>query len=210
MSAVSASWLYRRHAIRFYTHDVHLSPRHHRPARAEGKVSDGAPGAGRADERSVIQVYRDNNLLGRNAEQYEAETEALRWLEVERRAGRLEWVASRRTANELEKAPIERQEALEAAYDAATRLGDDHTVKGFSSVDLGAAGFVTTPLVEDVPDERIFAELREMRFDVMDARHLTFAIHKGLRLLLDNGQEGSQTPSRNRRAISHHRRDEAI
>src|SRR5215831_6518884 len=57
MSAVSASWLYRRHAIRFYTHDVHLSPRHHRPARAEGKVSDGAPGAGRADERSVIQVY---------------------------------------------------------------------------------------------------------------------------------------------------------
>jgi len=82
MSAVSASWLYRRHAIRFYTHDVHLSPRHHRPARAEGKVSDGAPGAGRADECSVIQVYRDNNLLGPNAEQYEAETEALRWLDV--------------------------------------------------------------------------------------------------------------------------------
>jgi len=68
-------------------------------------------------------------------------------------------------------------------------------VKGFSSVDLGAAGFLTTPLVEDVPDERIFAELREMRLDVMDARHLTFAIH---------------TPSGNRRAISHHRRDEAI
>jgi len=45
-------------------------------------VSDGAPGAGRADERRVIRVYRDNNLLGPNAEQYEAETEALRWLEV--------------------------------------------------------------------------------------------------------------------------------
>src|SRR5215813_8904753 len=157
------------------------------------------PGAVGTDKRRVIRVYMDNNLLGPNAEEYKAETEALQWLEVERRAGRLEWVVSRRTANELEKAPIERKEALEAAYDAATHLGDDHTVKGFSSVDLGAAGFVTTPLVEDVPDERIFAELREMRFDVMDARHLTFAIHKGLRLLLDNGQEGSQTPSRNRR-----------
>src|SRR5215475_6233070 len=101
MSAVSASWLYRRHAIRFYTHDVHLSPRHHRPARAEGKVSDGAPGAGRADERSVIQVYRDNNLLGPNAEEHKAETEALQSIEAEQRAGRwqLEWVVSRRTAN---------------------------------------------------------------------------------------------------------------
>lgn len=36
MSGVSASWLYRRHPIRSYTHDVHLSPRHHRPARTEG------------------------------------------------------------------------------------------------------------------------------------------------------------------------------
>jgi len=161
-----------------------------------------APGAVGKNERRVIRVYLDNNLLGPNAKEYKAEIEAFQGIE---------WLVSRRTANELEKAPdIAPKEGLRAAYDAATHLGDDHTVKGFSSVDLGAAGFVTTPLVEDVPDERIFAELREMRFDVMDARHLTFAIHKGLRLLLDNGQEGSQTPSRNRRAISHHRRDEAI
>ena len=139
-----------------------------------------APGAVGTDERRVIRVYRDNNLLGPNAEEHKTETEALQRIEAEQRAGRwqLEWVVSRRTANELEKAPdIARKEGLRAAYDAATHVGDDHTVKGFSSVDLGAAGFVTTPLVEDVPDERIFAELCEMGLDVMDARHLTVAIH---------------------------------
>ena len=87
-------------------------------------------------------------------------------------------MVSRRTANELEKAPdIARKEALGAAHNAATLLGDDHAVKGFSSIDLGPAGFVTTPRAEDVPDERIFVELREMGLDVMDARHLTVAIH---------------------------------
>ena len=48
------------------------------------------PGAVGTDERRMIRVYRDKNLLGPNAEQYEAETEALQWLEVERWAGRLE------------------------------------------------------------------------------------------------------------------------
>jgi len=46
-------------------------------------------------------------------------------------------------------------------------------------VDLGAAGFVTMPMVEDVPDERIFVELSGMGLDVMDARHLTVVIHNG-------------------------------
>src|SRR5262244_2778126 len=130
-----------------------------------------APGAVGKNERRVIRVYLDNNLLGPNAKEYKAEIEAFQGIE---------WLVSGRTANELEKAPdIAPKEGLRAAYDAATHLGDDHTVKGFSSVDLGAAGFVTTPLVEDVPHERIFVELREMGLDVMDARHLTFAIHKG-------------------------------
>ena len=143
-----------------------------------------APGAVGTDKRRVIRVYVDNNLLGPNAAEYRAETEALQWLEVERRAGRLEWMVSRRTANELEKAPIEREEALEAAYGAVTHLGDDHTVKHFSSVDLGAAGFVTMPMVEDVPDERIFVELSGMGLDVMDARHLTVVIHNGCDVFL--------------------------
>jgi len=155
-----------------------------------------APEAIGKDERKVMRVYLDNNLLGPNAEQYEAETEALQGLEAERRAGRLEWVVSRRTANELEQTEDTAwREALRAAYAAATLLDDDHAVKGFSSVDLygdcpgarpraGAAGFVTTPLVADQPDDRIYAELREMGLHDMDAKHLTVAIHNGLDYVL--------------------------
>jgi len=150
-----------------------------------------APEAVGKDERHVIRVYLDNNLLPPNAEEHKAETEAFQKIEAGRRAGRwrLEWVVSRRTANELEKTPdLARRAALRAAYDAATLLDDDHTVKGFSSADLhgdkpgarprvGAAGFVTTPHVADVPDERIFAELRAMGLGAMDAQHLTVVIH---------------------------------
>jgi len=139
-----------------------------------------APGAAGKDERKVMRVYLDNNLLGPNAEEHEAETEAFHAIEAEWLAGRwrLEWMVSRRTANELEKTPdLARRGALRAAYDAATLLDDDHTVEGFSNVDLGALGSVTTPLVEDAPDKEIFAALRGMGLHVMDARHLTAAIH---------------------------------
>jgi len=127
-----------------------------------------------------MRVYLDNNLLGPNAEEHEAETEAFHAIEAEWLAGRwrLEWMVSRRTANELEKTPdLARRGALRAAYDAATLLDDDHTVEGFSNVDLGALGSVTTPLVEDAPDKEIFAALPGIGLHVMDARHLTAAIH---------------------------------
>jgi len=165
MSAISASWLYCRHPIRSYTYDVHLSPRHHRPARAEGEVSDGYVRGDWEDERKVMRVYLDNNLLGPNAEEHEAETEAFHAIEAEWLAGRwrLEWMVSRRTANELEKTrDLARRGALRAAYDAATLLDDDHTVEGFSNVDLGALGSVA---------------LRGIGLHNMDARHLTAAIH---------------------------------
>ena len=57
-------------------------------------------------------------------------------------------------------------------------------VEARGPVDLGAAGFVTMPMVEDVPDERIFAELSGMGLDVMDARHLTVVIHNGCDVFL--------------------------
>jgi hypothetical protein len=127
----------------------------------------------------AIRVYLDTNLLGPNAKDYADEALAVREIEDGRAGGRwsLEWVVSRRTANELEKAPLERREALKAAYDAAIKLEDDHRVKGFSNQDLGAMGYSSNPLVTDVPDEQIFADLCAMGFKAMDARHLTVAIH---------------------------------
>jgi len=132
------------------------------------------------DERNAIRVYLDNNLLGPNAEDYKDEADALRRIEAGRSGERwlLEWVVSRRTANELEKTrDVVRREALRAAYTAATILEDDHTVKGFNDIDLGRWGYISNPMVADVPDEGLFAALREMGLDVMDARHLTVAIH---------------------------------
>jgi hypothetical protein len=128
---------------------------------------------------STSRVYLDNNLLGPNAGDYVDEALALREIEDGRAAGRwlLEWLVSGRTANELEKAPIARREALRAAYDAATRLKDDHLLKGFSNLDFGVRGYISNPLVADVPDERLYAELSELGVKVMDARHLTVAIH---------------------------------
>ena len=145
------------------------------------------PGAAAKDERKVIRVYLDNNILGPNAEDYKEEADAWRSIEAGRQGGRwlIQWVVSRRTANELEKTrDVVRREALQAAYAAATILEDDHTVKGFNDIDLGRWGYISNPMVADVPDERLFAELRGMGLDVMDGRHLTVAIHNGCDVFL--------------------------
>jgi hypothetical protein len=76
-----------------------------------------------------MRIYRDNNIIGPNAEDLPHEAEALKEIERGCTSGRwqIEWVVSRRTANELDKAPTERQMGLRA---------DDHTVKGFQNLDL--------------------------------------------------------------------------
>src|SRR5262245_17594541 len=65
------------------------------------------PGAIGKDERKVMRVYLDNNLLGPNAEEHEAETEAFHAIEAEWLAGRwrLEWMVSRLTATNSKRRP---------------------------------------------------------------------------------------------------------
>jgi len=63
-------------------------------------------------------------------------------------------------------------------------------LEGFNDIDFGRWGYISNPMVADVPDERLFAELRDMRLDVMDARHLTVAIHNGCDVFLTRDERG--------------------
>ncbi len=54
---------------------------------------------------------------------------------------------------------------------------NDHKVLGFSSQDDQYRGFITSPLVTDIPDEKIWNGLKGLFNDKNDAHHLMYALH---------------------------------
>ncbi len=130
-----------------------------------------------------MRVYLDNviaSALVREDLAEASEMEALRSLQAEPRAGKLEIVTSRESWREQDRTRSpETREELRNARSGVDVVSHDHRLLGFNTIDYGYRGFIASPLVTDIVDEALFAKLRSLGLRDADARHLMYAISNG-------------------------------
>jgi predicted nucleic acid-binding protein len=126
-----------------------------------------------------MRVYLDNvaasgRVLGDLAPV--VEMEALRKIEEAHRTGVIKRMTSRESWREQERSkdPAKRTK-LEAARCEVSVVGTDHIILGSHTV-MGTHGTtVVGPLVTDIVDDALFADLRALGLKPADARHLMYA-----------------------------------
>jgi len=106
------------------------------------------------------------------------EMEALRRIESAHSAGIIKIVTSRESWREQERTtnPVKRAK-LEAARSEVSVVANDHVVLGFFSPLTNRYGSVViAPIITDIVDEALFADLRGLGLDDSDAKHLMYAV----------------------------------
>lgn len=127
-----------------------------------------------------MRVYLDNvaasgRVVGDLAPP--TEMEALRDIEEAHSAGTIKRVTSRESWREQDRTKDSAKRAkLEAARGEVSVVATDHVVLGLSDVGGPHGTTVVTPIVTDIVDEALFADLRSMGLQDSDARHLMYAV----------------------------------
>ena len=105
-----------------------------------------------------------------------AEMEALRRVESAHSAGILKMVTSRESWREQErtKDPVKRA-TLEAARGEVSAVGTDHVLLGFNHLTGPYGTIAVTPIITDIVDEALFADLKGIGLNDSDAKHLMYA-----------------------------------
>src|SRR5262252_4352713 len=127
-----------------------------------------------------VVAYIDNCLIGPNLDQDLTEKGALEEIKTLTGSRGDEFIlqTSNRTANEYEQWQDEAgREAMRQDHATKGRVNRDHTVKGFFSLWDQYGGGGCFPMVADVPNEDVYAELRALGIQDMDAEHIAIAIH---------------------------------
>ena len=125
------------------------------------------------------KVYLDNNIVsGRiRGDLRQTEMPAVTAIDRLHSEGRIERVTSRESWREQERTRDADQRAVLAARrDEVAVVQDDHRLHGFSTLDYGRRGFISSPLISDVVDDALFAALRSTGLKDADARHLMYAV----------------------------------
>ena len=105
-----------------------------------------------------------------------AEMEALRLIERAHSAGILEMMTSRESWREQERTEdIVKRAALEAARGEVSAVATDHILLGFNHLAGPYGTIAVTPIITDIVDEALFADLKGIGLDDSDAKHLMYA-----------------------------------
>jgi hypothetical protein len=126
-----------------------------------------------------MRVYVDNVVAsGRvTGDLPPAEMEALQEIDRAHDAGRIKRVTSRESWREQDRTRDSAKRAkLEEARCEVSVVATDHVVLGFSHHQDQYGGFIANPLVTDVVDEPLFADLKSIGLQDADARHLMYAV----------------------------------
>jgi hypothetical protein len=102
--------------------------------------------------------------------------EALRRIESAHSAGILKMVTSRESWREQErtKDPVKRAK-LEAARSELSAVVTDHVLLGFNHLEGRYGTISASPIITDIVDEVLFADLKRIGLSDSDAKHLMYA-----------------------------------
>jgi hypothetical protein len=128
------------------------------------------------------RVYYDNviwcGLVNRDLDPTLNAVLALEQMHIE---GRIEGVTSK--VAHIEQQRTRNPEVLSELLrrrDEISIVKNDHRLLGFNSQDLGRYGFISYPLISDIVDEELFAQLKVIRLkDDHDVKHLMYAHANG-------------------------------
>jgi hypothetical protein len=117
-----------------------------------------------------LKIYCDTSTLPGNAS--EKEQAALKQLteEHEMFGSHLVRYEAGNTKN------VDKRNRLIAEHDALAPIPKDEKLLGFNTQDDGCRGFTSSPIISDVQDEGICAELMARGLDQRDAEHITQAV----------------------------------
>jgi hypothetical protein len=133
-----------------------------------------------------MRVYFDNDVASAisrrdwEAAELNAIDQLLEW----HRAGRIVVGTSRQSAREMERAPSRHQANLKTGLAELDISTDDHRVLGFYSLTDQFGGFISNPMVTDLVNEPLYADLLDYGLKPDDAKHLMYAVHQGYQLFL--------------------------
>lgn len=130
-----------------------------------------------------MKVYLDNVIVS-GIEKRDlaspAEMQALDELTSGKYADTCEWVTSRWSLREIERTSDKTlRERLKKAFHTYSVIEDDHKVLGFHNQSDQYGGFINSPLVTDIVDEKVFSELRALGLNKADPYHLMVALANG-------------------------------
>ena len=118
-----------------------------------------------------LKVYGDTNTLRGNTSDA-AEVEALEKLAGDKR---LKWFTSNIVNYEIANTPNEtKRNTLVADYKAREKVPQDEKLLGFNSYG-DRLTWITSPMLSDVQDEKLYAEIMKQNIKSADAKHLTQA-----------------------------------
>jgi len=146
----------------------------------------------RSADVKQMKVYCDTNTLAPNIRDPAClpELEALKRLRALQEAGAVVLLRSRAVLAELEKTPTpEQREKLRADYELLEHILKDEKLLGFNTQYDQYGGFISSPMVADVQDEKLCSEIYEKVKQrdpaaLWDARHIAQAISNGCDVFL--------------------------
>lgn len=90
---------------------------------------------------------------------------------IKRVTSKMFWIEQARTTN------LQKRAALAASADLVSVVQNDHRLLGFASLDYGARGFNSYPLIDDVVDSALFEQLtKNAGLKDADAKHVMYAV----------------------------------
>jgi hypothetical protein len=91
--------------------------------------------------------------------------------------GLIEIVKSKMSRIEHERTvdPAKRAMLIEQSNEESV-VQKDHLLLGFSSLDYGRRGFISSPIISDIVDEGLFVKLKATGLMDADARHVMYAV----------------------------------
>lgn len=127
----------------------------------------------------LLRVYYDNVIasgLVTGDIKPDEEMAALREIEIAHAAGFIKRVTSRESWREQERTrDAARRSQLEDARDQVSVVQADHRVVDFENLDDPSGTIATNPIVSDIVDQHLFADLKAIGLEDSDARHFMYA-----------------------------------
>ncbi|HUE72049.1 MAG TPA: hypothetical protein VMP01_14275 [Pirellulaceae bacterium] len=129
----------------------------------------------------MIRAYLENSVVSSITRRQapDSELQALDQLQQMQEAGKIVLGTSRQSPREIERAPVQHQTALKEGLHGLDIAADDHRVLGSFTLSDPYGGSICNPIVTDIVDDSLYADLRGAGLEPDDAKHFMYAAENG-------------------------------